>query len=193
MTSLASKQMHKVSLERGFTLIELLIVIGIIAVIAAIALPSYNRYIIKNEESQVKSSMGNLQLELERWRASALTYRGFEPTNSKEDDGYGYDASFDDPFDTVIYVPRGSDSESFRYKISLYDGTDNLTSLKSSGVATGSSWVMVATPNTNDELLSRASNFVLRSDGFKCKNVNGKGVNVNEFTKQCQDVGQETW
>lgn len=51
----------------GFTLIELLVVVAIIALLAAIALPSYYKIKGKAKEAETKSALHNIQLDLERW------------------------------------------------------------------------------------------------------------------------------
>jgi type IV pilus assembly protein PilE len=60
--------------NRGFTLIELMIVIVVIAILAAIALPSYTNQVRKSRRSEVEASIEQVALFQERFRADCTTY-----------------------------------------------------------------------------------------------------------------------
>ena len=58
----------------GFTLIELLIVAVLVAVLAAIALPSYNEYVKRARRSDAKEALIAVALEQERFRSNCPRY-----------------------------------------------------------------------------------------------------------------------
>ena len=61
---LSTKKYHHV-IQSGFTLIELMIVVAIIGILAAIAIPQYQIYIAKTQANRVISELGQLRLTVE--------------------------------------------------------------------------------------------------------------------------------
>lgn len=59
---------------QGFTLIELMVAIAISAILAAIALPSYNNYVLRGKLAESFAMLGDYRLKLEQFNQDNRNY-----------------------------------------------------------------------------------------------------------------------
>lgn len=164
---------------RGFTLLELMVTVLIVGILATIAIPSYRSYIERSAISESQQRMLGLSTELLRWRSKALTYRGFIPAS-------GYASS-----KTDIFVPTGSTSSDYRYKITLVDAGSGASLEANDATTLGTEWVMIASPNISNAVLKDAKQLYLRSSGQRC--LVPSTVTLSTNTNPCPDLTSEPW
>lgn len=180
--------------HNGFTLIELMVTVAMVAILASIAIPSYRQYAVRNAESQAQAKMKQLEIELNRWRATALTYKGFKPAKVASDGTTSY--GYDETDNKTIYVPANSTSSNYQYKILLVDGDNTANSLVptasstlSNSLTAGRAWVMFATPNPTK--FNDAHKILLTSSGTQCK-TKKSDTSVTIASTNCGTYS-ETW
>lgn len=164
------------SISKGFTLIELMVVVVIIAILAAISLPQYQKYLLRNDLAVAKQESLRLANELERFKAKNFSFKGFDPA-------YLYASGYTANTATLL-LPVGSTASNAKYILTLVDrdskkpliiavGSDGKETADSKSV-NGLGWLMkverAKVSSDANALPKEPYNYdlLLKSDGFRC-------------------------
>ncbi|MHB8174838.1 MAG: type IV pilin protein [Nitrospirota bacterium] len=101
------KLMH--SSKKGFTLIELMIVVAIIGILAAIAIPNFLKYQAKSKQTEAKVNLGAIGTSAEAFRAENDTY--VEPANPSQTLGTSTVAGVN----SIGWAPQGKTRYAYSY------------------------------------------------------------------------------
>ncbi len=74
MMKFIGRQLKKKNGQKGFTLIELMIVVAIIGILAAIAIPQFAKYRARAQNSAALSDTRNIRTDMEGYNAEWQSY-----------------------------------------------------------------------------------------------------------------------
>lgn len=104
--------MNHLSLQKGFTLIELMIVIAIIGILTAIAVPAYNGYITTAKMTEAQNNIAAIRLAQEE----------FFLENNQYFEGKTIDSTLSAASGGLWTVSKGSGGYNFDYVVTLSSG-----------------------------------------------------------------------
>lgn len=150
--------------NKGFTLIEVMVVTALIGIMTAYAVTSYSKYASEQKENLAKAKMQELQIELQNYKLTNLTYKGFGTQS------------------VVVYLGNNS---KIVYTINLVDSKDNKAL---SSTTSGREWTMLATPKDSaDKWL------MVNSNGKRCMGGSVAGGDASNVSLTTCPRGSETW
>ncbi|WP_282441521.1 type IV pilin protein [Acinetobacter portensis] len=163
--------------SKGFTLIELMIVVVVVAVLSAIALPMYNEYIRRATATNSLQEIQKIADQLERHKSKNFSYKNFNANFLYQNGANVVSASFSNA-DQTLTLPLNATGSAITYTLHIRDGR-NPTLMLTDAAATGKSWVILAEANsrlnngeactTCNSLQQQNSSFLMSSSGVQCK------------------------
>ena len=93
------------SFNQGFTLIELMITVAIIAILAGIALPSYQAYVIRGNRAAAQAQMMDIS---NREQQFLLADRAYADTTTLEASGYALPDEVSGKYDYEVEVDNAA-------------------------------------------------------------------------------------
>lgn len=152
--------------NKGFTLIELMIVVAIVAIMSAIAYPSYQQYVIKTKRTDMMGEMHNIASEIQARKLAQGSYNNNLKSGLTGDYPRQGSALYNVTIEPIVVTPKPP------------------TPAPTLPTMLNAEWIITANPITGTQMANDGS-MTLNYLGVKCrviKTVNTCGTN-NEWNR----------
>jgi type IV pilus assembly protein PilE len=130
------------AVQKGFTLIELMIVVGILGILASIALPAYRDYITKSALSEASSGLANTRVRMEQCFQDTRAYDNAACNAICANVlGQNFDFSCENRAPTTYRVVATGKNRGAGFRLTLDQDNAQVTTAAAAGWATGNCWV----------------------------------------------------
>ena len=147
--------------NKGFTLIELMIVVAIVAIMSAIAYPSYQQYVIKTKRTDMMSEMQNIASEIQARKLAQGSYNNNLKSGLTGDYPRQGSALYNVTIEPIVVPPKP------------------LPPAPTPPTMLNAEWIITANPITGTQMANDGS-MTLNYLGVKCRvirTVNTCGIN----------------
>jgi len=122
---------------RGFTLVELMITVAIVAILASIAVPAYNQYLVRGKLTEAYSNLLAIRVQAEQWFQDNRSYAGM-PCSTTNNRYFSYACSNLTPTTYTVTASglAGSDVEGLSFVVT----ESNARSSAATGPAATKGW-----------------------------------------------------
>lgn len=133
----------KKAIQKGFTLIELMIVVAIIGILAAIAVPSYRDYVIRSSFAEATSELANARIKMEQYFQDNRTYVGADaagqPCAAKS--GQNFDLSCAAPTANAYTITATGKNTGAGFTFTVNESNVKATTAVAAGYSTAACWI----------------------------------------------------
>ncbi|KXS31909.1 MAG: putative Tfp pilus assembly protein, major pilin PilA [Candidatus Gallionella acididurans] len=110
--------------QKGFTLIELMVTVAVVSILASIALPAYNSYVLRSKLAEAYANLGNFRVQMEQF---------YQDNRNYGSTACGVDSSGN----VVVAIPAAPVVKYFTYTCSMGNGAQSYIAT-ATGVTTDS-------------------------------------------------------